>query len=145
MARGIEAWLLSEYLSTAFEGLMDLIRRGDTRTFNAEHWDPKTWPKRCEGAGRVEAPRGSLGHRVVIRDQKIATYRILSPSTWNAGEGGANGPPGPYEAALVGTPILNPEEPVEILRTVHSFDPCLACACHVRDASGREVAAVRAP
>jgi Ni,Fe-hydrogenase I large subunit len=91
----------------------------------------------------MEAPRGALGHWVSIENQKIAQYQIVVPSTWNAGPRDAANQPGPYEAALAGTPIHNPEEPVEILRTVHSFDPCLACACHVHDASGRAIATVK--
>ena len=142
-ARGIEAWLLSEHLTTLYQRIIDLVKLGDTTTFNAARWDPKSWPKSCKGSGQMEAPRGSLGHWVAIEDGKIAQYQIVVPSTWNAGPRDASGQPGPYEAALAGTPVHNPEEPVEILRTVHSFDPCLACACHVYDASGREVTTVK--
>ncbi len=142
-ARGIEAWLLSEYLDTLYQRIIDLINTGNTATFNATHWDPKTWPKTCKGSGQMEAPRGSLGHWVTIKNEKIEHYQIVVPSTWNAGPRDASGHPGPYEAALAGTPVHNPEEPVEILRTVHSFDPCLACACHVYDAGGRPVARVK--
>jgi hydrogenase large subunit len=142
-ARGIEAWLLSEYLTTLYQRVVDLIRLGDTTTFNGTRWDPSTWPKSCRGSGQMEAPRGSLGHWVGIENGRIAHYQIVVPSTWNAGPRDATGQPGPYEAALAGTPVHDAEEPVEILRTIHSFDPCLACACHVYDASGREVTTVK--
>ena len=83
-------------------------------------------------------PRGSLGHWVRIKDQKIANYQAVVPSTWNAGPRDAKGQTGPYEASLEGTPVADPEKPLELLRTIHSFDPCLACAGHVVDASGTE-------
>ena len=142
-ARGIEAWLLSEHLTTLYQRIVDLIKLGDTSTFNGARWDPSTWPKSCKGSGQMEAPRGSLGHWVGIENGRIGHYQIVVPSTWNAGPRDAAGQPGPYEAALAGTPVQNPDEPVEILRTVHSFDPCLACACHVYDASGRELTTVK--
>ena len=96
------------------------------------------------GAGFHEAPRGALGHWVHIVDKKIANYQCIVPSTWNAGPRDAQNQPGPYEAALVGTPVANPEQPLELLRTIHSFDPCMACGVHVVDVKRREVAHVRA-
>lgn len=96
------------------------------------------------GAGFHEAPRGSLGHWVHIKDAKINRYQCVVPSTWNAGPRDAGDTPGPYEAALVGTPVADPEQPIEILRTVHSFDPCMACGVHVVDPGGREVTRVKA-
>jgi [NiFe] hydrogenase large subunit/hydrogenase large subunit len=90
-----------------------------------------------------EAPRGALGHWIKIKDQKIQNYQAVVPSTWNASPRDAKGQRGPYEAALVGTPMADPNKPLEILRTIHSFDPCLACAVHVVDATGNELVKVK--
>jgi hydrogenase large subunit len=95
------------------------------------------------GYGFHEAPRGALGHWVHISNGKIANYQCVVPSTWNAGPRDSKGQPGPYEAALAGTPVAKPEQPLEILRTVHSFDPCMACGVHVVDVAKRELARVR--
>ncbi len=143
-ARGIEAWLLAEHLGTLHRRITALVESGRSETFQPARWDPKSWPASCHGVGRLEAPRGSLVHRAAIRNQKIERYEIVVPSTWNAGPADATGHPGPFEAALAGTPVHDPKEPVEILRTVHSFDPCLACACHVVGARGETLAEVKA-
>ena len=118
--------------------------RHDLRIHDNEKWDPSSWPKDCMGAGFHEAPRGALGHWVHIRDGAIANYQCIVPSTWNAGPRDASGARGPYEAALLATPVANPEQPLEILRTVHSFDPCMACGVHVVDPLGHEIVKVRA-
>ncbi len=142
-ARGIEAWVLSDYLEEIYNKIVTLIKMGDTSTFNNTKWDPETWPREATGFGYMEAPRGALGHWVNIVDGKINHYQIVVPSTWNGGPRDAKNNPGPYEAALEGTPIANPEEPVEILRTIHSFDPCMACAAHVYDPQGNEIVQVK--
>ena len=142
-ARGIETWVVAEYLTDIYDRIISLIKAGNTSTFNNTKWDPKTWPKEAKGFGYMEAPRGALGHWVTIRDGKIAHYQIVVPSTWNGGPRDAKGQPGPYEAALEGTPIHDPEAPLEILRTIHSFDPCMACAAHIYDPSGREIVTVK--
>ena len=110
------------------------MAHGDVRIHNGDKWDPESWPKSCAGFGLEEAPRGSLGHWVEIENKKIVNYQCIVPSTWNAGPRDAHGQRGAYEAALLNTPIADPERPLEVLRTVHSFDPCLACAVHVVDA-----------
>lgn len=137
-ARAIE----TAYLVDLMEGWLDELARnmmsGDLRIHDGSRWDPATWPAEAEGWGPHEAPRGSLGHWIRIEGGRIANYQAVVPSTWNAGPRDAAGQPGPYEAALAGTPVADPERPLEILRTVHSFDPCIACAVHVLDASGRE-------
>ncbi len=89
-----------------------------------------------------EAPRGGLSHWVTIAGKKIEHYQIVVPSTWNAGPRDGNGARGAYEAALLDTPIADPERPLEILRTIHSFDPCMACAAHVLDKDGNPVVEV---
>jgi [NiFe] hydrogenase large subunit/hydrogenase large subunit len=118
--------------------------RRELRIHDNSKWEPSTWPAEATGAGFHEAPRGALGHWVHIRDGAIANYQCVVPSTWNAGPRDAAGTRGPYEQALLGTPVADPEKPVEILRTVHSFDPCMACGVHVVDSKRRELATVRA-
>ncbi|MGB9874049.1 MAG: nickel-dependent hydrogenase large subunit, partial [Hydrogenobacter sp.] len=111
--------------------LLENIKSGDTKTFNGEKWEPSTWERDVKGFGLMEAPRGSLSHWVHIKDGKIANYQAVVPTTWNASPRDAKGQPSPYEASLVGHELVNPEEPLEVLRTIHSFDPCLACAVHL--------------
>ena len=142
-ARGIETLVLAERLDGWLGELADNMGRGDLAICDNSKWDPSTWPKECTGAGFHEAPRGALGHWVHIKDGEIARYQCVVPSTWNAGPRDAMGQPGPYEAALIGNPVENPEQPLEILRTVHSFDPCMACGVHVLDPRGRELVKVR--
>jgi len=116
--------------------------RGDLSIHDNTYWDPGTWPNESFGFGFHEAPRGSLAHWIHIQNGQIANYQAVVPTTWNAGPRDAQGQRGAYESALIGTPVANPEQPVEILRTVHSFDPCLACSVHVVDPKGREYANV---
>lgn len=87
--------------------------------------------------GLSEAPRGALAHWIVIKDKKIANYQLVVPSTWNASPRDGKGLRSAYEAALLGTPVADPGKPLEVLRTIHSFDPCLACAVHLYDEKGR--------
>jgi Ni,Fe-hydrogenase I large subunit len=143
-ARGIETQVLAEKMGDWVGDLAENMKRRDLRIADTSRWEPSSWAKDCSGAGFHEAPRGALGHWVHIRDGKIAHYQCVVPSTWNAGPRDAAGKAGPYEAALIGTPIADPEQPLEILRTIHSFDPCMACGVHVVDAERREVARVRA-
>jgi len=143
-ARAIEAKVMAAQVTKWVAELGDKLGHGDLRIHNGEKWDPDDWPKQAQGCGFHEAPRGSLGHWVEIEDKKIKNYQCVVPTTWNAGPRDAKGQRGAYEAALLKTPIADPERPVEILRTVHSFDPCLACAVHVVDARGRRYAQVKA-
>jgi hydrogenase large subunit len=136
-ARALEAEFMVGNLSAWVQELDNNMAHGDVRIHNGDKWDPDSWPKSCQGFGLEEAPRGSLGHWVEIENKKIVNYQAVVPSTWNAGPRDAHGQRGAYEAALLKTPIADPERPLEILRTVHSFDPCLACAVHVVGASGR--------
>ena len=143
-ARAIEAQVMAGQVSKWVAELGDKLGHGDLRIHNGEKWDPDTWPREAQGWGFHEAPRGSLGHWVHIEDKKINNYQCVVPTTWNAGPRDAKGQRGAYEASLLKTPIADPERPVEILRTVHSFDPCLACAVHVVDARGRRYSQVKA-
>ena len=92
----------------------------------------------------MEAPRGALAHWIVIKDGQIDNYQAVVPSTWNAGPRDPSGQPGAYEAALMDNHTLAVrDQPLEIQRTIHSFDPCIACAVHVRDEAGEELMNVR--
>ncbi len=142
-ARGIDCLLIARQTPKWLDELIGNISKGDYRIHANEKWDPSEWPAEASGYGWHEAPRGALGHWVKIKDQKILNYQAVVPSTWNASPRDAKGQRGPYEAALVGTPVADPNQPLEILRTIHSFDPCLACAVHVMDATGNEVVKVK--
>lgn len=139
-ARALETQLLANQLVGWIEELRQSMMSGDLRIHNGAKWDPSTWPSSAQGYGLFEAPRGSLGHWVEIDNTLIKNYQCVVPSTWNAGPRDGKGQRGPYETALLKTPIADPEKPLEILRTIHSFDPCLACAVHVVDAHGRTYA-----
>ena len=143
-ARGIETRILCERLDDWVDQLADNMGRGDLRIHDNSKWEPDTWPKECSGAGFHEAPRGSLGHWVHIENGEIKNYQCIVPSTWNAGPRDGAGNLGPYEAALRGTPVADAEQPLELLRTVHSFDPCIACGVHVVDRDRREITRVKA-
>ena len=133
-ARTLESKIVADAMQGWYDALIANIKAGDTKTFNADSWEPATWPKQARGAGYMEAPRGALGHWIVIEDGKIANYQAVVPSTWNAGPRDPDGVPGAYEAALQdNTQLHDPKQPLEILRTIHSFDPCIACAVHVAD------------
>ena len=142
-ARGIETKVLADKMGDWVDGLAANMAAGDVRIHDNSKWLPSSWPKDATGAGFHEAPRGALGHWVHIQDGLIQNYQCIVPSTWNAGPRDAKGQRGPYESALVDTPIADPAKPVEILRTIHSFDPCMACGVHVVDAKRREIVAVR--
>ncbi|NOZ45259.1 MAG: nickel-dependent hydrogenase large subunit [Chlorobi bacterium] len=138
-ARGLETKLVSGWAMEFFNTLLSNIKNGDTRTFTKELWDPKTWPANAKGVGLTEAPRGALAHWIVIKDRLIDNYQMVVPSTWNASPRDGKGQRSAYEESLIGTPIEDPENPLEILRTIHSFDPCIACAVHLYDEKGTYV------
>jgi [NiFe] hydrogenase large subunit/hydrogenase large subunit len=142
-ARGIETQLLAEKMGDWVDALGANMASGELRIHDNSKWEPSSWPADAMGAGFHEAPRGALGHWVSIHNGVINNYQCVVPSTWNAGPRDAKGQRGPYEEALLGTPVADPKRPVEILRTVHSFDPCMACGVHVVDATRREIARVR--
>jgi [NiFe] hydrogenase large subunit/hydrogenase large subunit len=142
-ARGIETQIIAEKMDAWVDALAANMGAGELRIHDNSKWDPSTWPADAMGAGFHEAPRGALGHWVSIHNGLISNYQCVVPSTWNAGPRDAKGRRGPYEEALLATPVADPERPVEILRTVHSFDPCMACGVHVVDANRRELARVR--
>ncbi len=138
-ARGLETKLVAGWSKEFYQQLLTNIKNGDTRMFDNSKWEPESWPKEAKGVGMSEAPRGALAHWIVIEDKKIANYQLVVPSTWNASPRDPKGQRSAYEAALIGTPVSNPEQPLEILRTIHSFDPCIACAVHLYDEKGTYV------
>jgi hydrogenase large subunit len=142
-ARGIETQVLAEQLDSWVSQLDTNMRAGNLAIHSNTRWDPATWPATASGWGSTEAPRGSLAHWVVIQGGKIANYQAVVATTWNGSPRDAQGQPGAWEQALIGTPVVDPDRPVEILRTVHSFDPCMACSVHLMDATGREVTEIR--
>jgi hydrogenase large subunit len=142
-ARGLECTWSAHKMREVFDDMMANIKAGDVATANMDKWEPSTWPRDVKGVGRVEAPRGALGHWIHIKDSKIENYQAIVPSTWNASPRDPAGNIGAYEASLLGTPLVNAEQPLEILRTIHSFDPCLACASHVMSPDGEELAVIK--
>jgi hydrogenase large subunit len=143
-ARTLETKVIGDTMQTWYDNLVANIKSGDTRTFNETLWEPSSWPAEARGVGVMEAPRGGLAHWIVIKNGKIDNYQAVVPSTWNAGPRDAEGQAGPYEAALEDNHVLHdPRQPVEILRTIHSFDPCIACAVHVTDPNGEELVKVK--
>ena len=143
-ARTLETKIVADNMQTWYDNLVANIRKGETRTFNETLWEPSSWPSQARGVGFMEAPRGALAHWIIIEDGKIANYQAVVPSTWNAGPRDPSGQPGAYEAALQDNHQLHdPKQPVEILRTIHSFDPCIACAVHVTDPDGEELIQVK--
>jgi hydrogenase large subunit len=143
-ARTLETKIIADTMQSWYDHLVANIKAGDTTTFNETLWSPSSWPKQARGVGYMEAPRGALAHWIVIENQKIANYQAVVPSTWNAGPRDPQGQPGPYEAALQDNHSLHDAKaPVEILRTIHSFDPCIACAVHVTDPNGEELVQVK--
>jgi len=141
-ARGLECSWAAHALKAEFNKLIANIKAGDTATANMANFEPSTWKAKAQGVGFVEAPRGALGHWIDIEDKKIKNYQCIVPTTWNASPRDPAGKIGAYEAALLGTQMHDPNQPLEILRTIHSFDPCLACASHVLDMEGNEVTSV---
>jgi Ni,Fe-hydrogenase I large subunit len=136
-ARLIETLIIADAMAGWLDELQRNVAAGDLDTWTSFNFDEVS--KNAEGYGLTEAPRGSLGHWVRIKDGKIDNYQAVVPTTWNAAPRDGKGRPGAYEAALVGVKLARPDEPLEILRTIHSFDPCLACAVHLVDARGRDL------
>jgi len=143
LARALECELAVDSMLDDWQALVGNIKAGDRATANVEKWDPSTWPKEAKGVGLNEAPRGALGHWIRIKDGKIENYQVIVPTTWNGTPRDHLGNIGAYEAALLNTRMERPDEPVEILRTLHSFDPCLACSTHVMSPDGQELTRVK--
>ena len=133
-ARALETKLVADNTEAWLDELVSNIKAGDDRT-----WTRCDVPKEGRGRGMTEVPRGALGHWIRIENKEIANYQAVVPSTWNCSPRDAKGSRGPYEESLIGTRLSNKEQPLEILRTIHSFDPCMACAVHIIDPRTGEV------
>ena len=142
-ARGLECQWAVHKMKYFFDGLMANVKNKNVDTANVSKWEPSTWPKEAKGVGIMEAPRGALGHWIKIKDTKIDLYQCVVPTTWNGSPRDPQGKIGAFEAALMNTKMAKPEWPLEILRTIHSFDPCLACATHVMSPEGEELVSVK--
>jgi hydrogenase large subunit len=141
-ARGLECQWAAQKLRYFQDKLIASIKAGDLSTANVDKWVPASWPKEAKGAGFTEAPRGALGHWIRIKDTKIDNYQCVVPTTWNGSPRDPQGNIGAFEASLLDTPMADPNQPLEIIRTLHSFDPCLACSTHVMSPDGQEMTKV---
>jgi len=139
LARGIRSAMLSDLALKHWQLLTENILKGDDTTYNL----PQFPNHEISGVGMHEAPRGALSHWVVVDKGAFTNYQAVVPTTWNASPRDDKGVPGPYESSLIANPVAEPEKPLEVLRTVHSFDPCMACSCHTMDANGNEFAQVK--
>jgi len=138
-ARAFETKAIVHEMRNWYSDLIANLETGDLENWNGEKWNPSSWPGHAEGFGWFEAPRGALGHWIVIDNGRITNYQMVVPTTWNASPRDQKGQAGAYEASLPGTPMANPEQPLEILRTIHSFDPCMACAVHLVDLTRQDI------
>lgn len=141
-ARGLECVLAAQWGQEFFDQLVTNIKNGDTRMADSSKFEPSTWPKKALGVGHAEAPRGALAHWINIEDEKIANYQLVVPTTWNASPRDNKGQLSAYEAALIDTPVADEKQPLEILRTIHSFDPCMACSVHLYDENGTTISRI---
>ena len=136
-ARGLETVVIGQAMEGWIGELVGNLKNGNDKTYTP-------WKMRDGmGYGLNDVPRGSLGHWVEIEKGKIKNYQYVVPSTWNLGPRDAKGKMGPVEESLIGTPVADPKRPLEVLRTVHSFDPCIACGVHVIDPDSNQVYKVR--
>ena len=142
-ARALECEWMTHKLVQYIDDLTANIKAGDETAANMEFWEPKTWPKECRGVGPCEAPRGALAHYCVIKNGRLENWQAVVPTTWNASPRSSEGQKGTYELSLIGTPLADPKRPLEIIRTIHSFDPCLACATHLYSPEGEELTSVQ--
>ena len=141
-ARAAEARVSSQLLLEDYNALVDNIKEGRIDVFDASKWEPSSWPAECQGYGFVEVARGNLSHWVSIKNSKVERYQAVVPTTWLAGGRDANGVTVPYEESLMGTgthPLLDPKAPLEPMRTIHSYDPCMSCGVHILDPDGNLV------
>jgi Ni,Fe-hydrogenase I large subunit len=143
LARGVETLLIAEQMNVWIDQLEANMNSGNLAVHNGDRWEPASWPAEATGWGSTEAPRGGLAHWVRIGNGQIVNYQAVVPTTWNGSPRDAYGQRGVWEEALIGTPVYDPQQPVEMLRTIHSFDPCMACSVHVVDVRDRELVPAR--
>ncbi|MCP3460498.1 nickel-dependent hydrogenase large subunit [Bradyrhizobium sp. CCGUVB23] len=142
-ARGLECQWAAHQMRYFQDKLVARIKAGDSSTANIDKWRPDSWPQEANGYGFTEAPRGALAHWIRIKEAKIDNYQCVVPTTWNGSPRDPKGNIGAFEASLMDTPMADLQQPLEILRTIHSFDPCLACSTHVMSPDGQEMATVK--
>ncbi|MGY5810269.1 nickel-dependent hydrogenase large subunit [Rhizobium sp. LEGMi198b] len=142
-ARALESVWAGRQMRHFHDKLVANIKAGDSATAFIDKWKPQTWPCEVKGVGFTEAPRGALAHWIKIKGGKIDNYQCVVPTTWNGSPRDPNGNIGAFEASLIDTPMSDPSQPLEILRTLHSFDPCLACSTHIMSPDGQEMAKVQ--
>ncbi len=142
-ARALECQWAAEQMRYFQDKLVANIKTGDLSTAYVDKWKPESWPKEAKGYGFTEAPRGALAHWIKIKDGKIDNYQCVVPTTWNGSPRDPKGNIGAFEASLLDTPMADPNQPLEIIRTLHSFDPCLACSTHVMSEDGQEMTKVQ--
>ena len=140
--RCLDAQLNAEIGRFFFEKLITNIKNGDTTMADSRKWNPSTWPEKCQGVGFYDAPRGALSHWVVIEKGKVANYQCIVPTTWNSCPRATNGDRGAYESSMMDTHVQVPDKPLEIVKVIRSFDPCMACATHVFNAKGETLSVV---
>jgi hydrogenase large subunit len=141
-ARGLDAQLSSYISRYYYNKLVENIKTGDTKVADSTKWDPSTWPKEAKGVGLYEAPRGALSHWVHIKNGKIFNYQAIVPTTWNACPRDDKAGHGAYERAMMDTKVKVADKPLEILKAVRSFDPCMACSTHMYNAEGKKIGVV---
>ena len=144
IARAVDAVEAADYLGTCYNALISNIKGGDERMFDGSKWQPDSWPQDCMGFSLSEAPRGALAHYVHITDQKVSNYQMVVPTTWNGSPRDPNNLRSAFEESVIGTPVAvfapdSAEMALSIMRTLHSFDPCMACAVHLYDENGTVV------
>ncbi len=142
-ARGLEAQVSVAANLYFLKKLIENVKNGDTAVASTEKWEPATWSREARGVGITEAPRGALGHWIIVENGKIKSYQCVVPTTWNGSARDPMGGQGAFEESMKDTKVALPDKPVEILRTIRSFDPCLACSTHLYDTEGREIVSVK--
>jgi hydrogenase large subunit len=149
LCRAIETVTAVELMQqVSFPAFISNIAQGDIEVFNGAKWAPSQWPSSCQGYCYTEVPRGTLSHHVTIEGGKTKLYQCVVPTTWNAAGRDPMGQLGPYEYSLAGDgnhPLVIPDQPLEIMRTIHSYDPCMSCGVHVLDPSGEEITRLVTP
>jgi len=129
--------MIAEQLDVWLTELETNLNSNRLSVHNGAKWNPNSWPADASGWGTTEAPRGGLGHWVRILNGQIESYQMVVPTTWNGSPRDPSGKRGAFEESLIGTPVADPDRPIEILRTIHSFDPCMSCSVHLIDAAGQ--------
>lgn len=140
--RALDAQVAANISQYFYNKLVENIKHGDTAVANMTKFEPSSWPKEAKGVGLVDAPRGGLGHWIHIKDARSANYQCIVPSTWNACPKTLKNEHGAYESSMIDTKVKVADKPLEILKAVHSFDPCLACATHLYNKKGEEIVSV---